>query len=129
MRAARHFLALAMALLLFGCSGEEIEIETGYRGKARRDPFLAAERLLEENRYHVSTHTWLGDNLPDGATLIATAPSIGNRGTTENVLDWVSGGGHLELLLGGGDLLLQAGVEFGEGDFFHGKRVGRTSGN
>jgi hypothetical protein len=103
MRAARHFLALMTALLLFGCSGKEIEVETGYRGKARRDPFLAAERLLEENHYHVTTHTWLGDDLPDGATLIATSQSFGNRGTTENVLDWVSGGGHLLLLLDGGE--------------------------
>ena len=103
MKATRHFLVLAAALLLFGCNGEEIEVETGYRGKARRDPFLAAERFLEANQYDVSTHTWLGDGLPPGATLIATAQSFANRGTTDSVLDWVHGGGHLLLLLDGGE--------------------------
>jgi hypothetical protein len=100
---ACRILALATAFALLGCSGEEVEIETGYRGKARRDPFLAAERFLTENDYEVSMHTWLGDNLPRGATLIATAQSFGNRGTTGAVLNWVTRGGHLLLLLDGGE--------------------------
>ena len=100
---ARHFLAIAVAFLLLGCTGEEIEIETGYRGKARRDPFLAAERFLTENNFDVSTHTWLGDGPPRGATLIATAQSFGNRGTIGTVLDWVHNGGNLLLLLDGGE--------------------------
>lgn len=103
MKAARHFLSIAVAFALLGCGGEEIEIETGYRGKARRDPFLAAERFLAENDYEVSMHTWLGDNLPQGATLIATAQSFANRGTTGAVLNWVTRGGHLLLLLDGGE--------------------------
>jgi hypothetical protein len=103
MKALRHFLGLIVVFALVGCGGEEIEIETGYRGKARRDPFLAAERFLTENNYDVSMHTWLGDNLPRGATLIATAQSFGNRGTTADVLNWVTRGGHLLLLLNGGE--------------------------
>ncbi len=99
----RHILAIITALVLLGCSGEEIEIETGHRGKARRDPFLAAERFLTENNFDVSTHTWLGDGPPHGATLIATAQSFGNRGTIGTVLDWVHNGGHLLLLLDGGE--------------------------
>lgn len=103
MKLMRHILAIAVALVMFGCSGEEVEIETGHRGKARRDPFLAAERFLTENDFEVSTHTWLGDGLPEGATLIATAQSFGNRGTTRTVLDWVTNGGNLILLLDGGE--------------------------
>ena len=99
----RHFLAIVAAFALLGCAGEEIEIETGYRGKARRDPFLAAERFLTENDFEVSTHTWIGDRLPPGATLIATAQSFGNRGTTDSVLTWVARGGHLLVLLDGGE--------------------------
>ena len=103
MKIARHFLAIAVALALAGCSGEEVEIETGYRGKARRDPFLAAERFLQENDFDVSMHTWIGGSLPAGGTLIATSQSFGNRGTTDMVLDWVSGGGNLLLMLEGGE--------------------------
>jgi hypothetical protein len=103
MALARHFLAIVAAFALLGCSGEEVEIETGHRGKARRDPFLAAERFLTENDFEVSTHTWLGEGLPDRGTLIATAQSFGNRGTTGIVLDWVSRGGNLLLLLDGGE--------------------------
>ena len=103
LKTARHFLAIVTAFALVGCTSEQIEIETGYRGKARRDPFLAAERFLTENNFDVSTHTSLGDGPPHGATLIATAQSFGNRGTTDSVLDWVHNGGHLLLLLDGGE--------------------------
>ena len=96
-------LAIAVALALAGCTGEEIEIETGYRGKARRDPFLAAERFLAANGLDVSRRTWIGDRLPPGGTLIATAQSFGNRGTADIVLNWVSAGGNLLLLLDGGE--------------------------
>ena len=103
LKTARHIFAIVAACALFGCSSEQIEIETGHRGKARRDPFLAAERLLTEKDYDVSTHTWLGDGLPPDATLIATAQSFGNRGTTDTVLEWVTRGGNLLLLLDGGE--------------------------
>ena len=103
MKIARHILLIAAALAFAGCTGEQIEIETGYRGKARRDPFLAAGRFLEENDFEVSTHTWIGDTLPSGGTLIATAQSFGNRGTADTVLNWVSRGGNLLLLLDGGE--------------------------
>ena len=99
----RHLLALIATLAFLGCSGKEIEIETGYRGKARRDPFLAAERFLTERDFVVSMHTWLDETLPQRGTLIATAQSFGNRGTTTKVLDWVQQGGNLVLLLDGGE--------------------------
>jgi hypothetical protein len=104
-KGARHFLAVVATLMLFGCSGEEVEIETGHRGKARRDPFLAAQRFLTENDFDVTAHTWLGfdEELPEDGTLIATAQSFGNRGTIGSVLEWVERGGNLVLLLAGGE--------------------------
>ena len=49
MNTLRRLLLLA-ALLLCACDGrwEDVEKITGYKGKARVNPFLAAERLLDE---------------------------------------------------------------------------------
>ena len=103
MKTMRLMLVTAALLALAGCTGNEIEIETGYRGKARRDPFLAAGRFLDANGFEVSTHTWIGERLPDPGTLIATAQSFGNRGTADTVLNWVNRGGNLLLFLEGGE--------------------------
>lgn len=103
MKIMQLMLVPAALLALAGCTGKEIEIETGYRGKARRDPFLAAERFLEANGFEVSTHTWIGERLPYPGTLIATAQSFGNRSTADTVLNWVSRGGNLLLFLEGGE--------------------------
>ena len=96
-------LAILAALALGGCGGEEIEMETGHRGAARRDPFLAAERFLEANDFDVSAHTWLEGALPNNGTLVAPALSLADLGTRDEVLGWVLNGGHLLLMLEGGE--------------------------
>ena len=103
MKSVRPFLAIIIAFALCGCGGEEVEIEIGYRGKARRDPFLAAERFLEENDFYVSVHTWFGAGPSPDATVVATAQSFDSYGTTDSMLQWVSRGGNLLLLLDGGE--------------------------
>lgn len=103
MKSVRQFFFFIITIALCGCGGEEVEIEIGYRGKARRDPFLAAERFLEENDFYVSVHTWFGAGPPPDAAVVATAQSFDSRGTTDSVLNWVSRGGNLLLLLDGGE--------------------------
>lgn len=103
MKSVRQFFAIIITFALCGCGGEEVEVEIGYRGKARRDPFLAAERFLEENDFDVTMHTWFGAGPSQDAAVVATAQSFDSYGTSDSVLDWVSHGGNLLLLLDGGE--------------------------
>jgi hypothetical protein len=50
---------LIAALLLAGCnSGPTRDREIGYKGKARLDAYLAAERFLERYDYTVESKPW-----------------------------------------------------------------------
>ena len=102
---ARCF-ALLLAALLAGCSGTKVEyeeVEVGYRGAARQDPFLAANRLLKENGYTTNTSRRLRDCLKETGTLITPLQSFNNHGETDDVLAWTQRGGHLVLILAGGE--------------------------
>jgi hypothetical protein len=91
----RLFLVL---LLLFaaGCSPRTThEEETGYQGKARVDPYLAATRFLQHFGYDVSSLP--GWKKPDYRTAVLIAPVsiFTTQGLIREVDKWVSEGGHL----------------------------------
>jgi hypothetical protein len=94
----------AAAAVLSGCSGgggpaKTETVETGYKGIARSQPFLAAERLLEESGLSVQ-HIHSASKLPTyGEVLILSAGAAESSVTTRRVLDWVeSRGGHVIFL-------------------------------
>ncbi|MDZ7751373.1 MAG: DUF4350 domain-containing protein [Gammaproteobacteria bacterium] len=77
----------------------EIEVETGPRGEAARDPYLAATRLLGRMGVPVRrlrAHPW-GEGPPaEVDVLVVAGPRPGLAGPLlAPLLDWVSGGGHL----------------------------------
>ena len=95
---------VAGLLLLSSCKDgyEKVEIETGYKGVARRDPFLAAQRMLEQMGLEAESKPVLGV-LPDWQdTLI-----INTQGVTEvmadELMEWANEGGHLICLLSHAD--------------------------
>ena len=98
-------MALALALALPGCGveSETKEVEVGYRGPARQNPFLAAERYLAEVGCEVRKVASFRDLKHTAGTVIATADSLVNFGDTALAMKWVEGGGHLVLLLSGGE--------------------------
>ena len=96
-------LTLLAALLLGGCGGEMEEVEVGYRGPARRDPFLAAERFLENRGYDIEIHNEFRKGLPEGETVLTSAQSLTDYGMTDEILGWLGRGGHLLVLLEGGE--------------------------
>ncbi len=77
----------------------EVEVETGLRGEAGRDPYVAATRLLE--RMGVPTRRLLAHPWQEGPpaavdVLVLAGPRSGLAGPLLTpLLDWVAAGGHL----------------------------------
>ncbi|MCE9519264.1 MAG: DUF4350 domain-containing protein [Verrucomicrobia bacterium] len=100
----RPILAAPMIALFFvlpfitSCNGhwEEMEKTLGYKGKARINPFLAAEMLLQENGHSTERSPTLG-KLPDAEDgIIFTSSEAGiPEGRARQLLSWVHQGGHL----------------------------------
>jgi hypothetical protein len=97
-------LALPLLLLLSSCDGhwEDVTRETGYKGPARIDPFLAAARLLEQRDHSTERAPTLAE-LPDAASglIFASAENGMPAGRARPILQWVADGGHLVYTLAG----------------------------
>ena len=90
---------LVAAAVLTGCEYTEVERETGYKGKARVNPWLAAERFTEQmGEEVVSVIAWTEPEEGDSAWLVP-ATMLGNESFTRRMEEWVRGGGHLILLI------------------------------
>jgi hypothetical protein len=103
----RRFAMFALAFALLGGASiwlltrihfEPQRVWTGYQGEARRNQWLAAERLLDRmgmEVHHMRAVPELHD-LPQRATLVLTAPrEVLSANDRERVLAWVGYGGHL----------------------------------
>ena len=99
----RLFALCALLFALCSCEGhwEEVEKVTGYRGKARVNPFLAAERVLDELGHDAERKLFLS-KMPDyDAVMFLSAEGGLSEGRTKQIFEWVEGGGHLIYCLGG----------------------------
>ncbi len=105
--------AVSVALSTSGCDLSELpfvreeEVEVGYRGRARIDPFLALTRFLErmevpwEPRYALT-------EIPDtGTVLVLPSEADTSPATARRLLTWVEEGGHLCYWLHGGNVFLR----------------------
>ena len=98
------FIRLTVMTALFflgGCKYEKVEVEIGYLGEARRNPFLAAQRLCSEYGLEAETLLSLKDMPHHHTTLILSADAVNSKGMTDLVSTWVSEGGTLIYLLEG----------------------------
>jgi len=99
MRVPRLLVCAALVLLLGGCGKYEKRVrELGYKGPARVNPYLAAERFLRNNGYAAQSGASWQKSLDEVGTLIVPASFLNSRGRLQQVGDWVSGGGHLVVL-------------------------------
>jgi hypothetical protein len=95
----RWFVVLVAALFLTGCEYEEVVRETGYKGKARVNPWLAAERFTERmGEDVVSVIAWT-EPKPGDSVWVMPATTLGNESFTLRMEEWVNEGGHLILLV------------------------------
>jgi len=105
-RSAMRLCRLALCLSLFAlcsCEGhwEEVEKVSGYHGKARVNPFLAAERVLKELGHDTERKMHLSKMPIASGVMFLSAEGGLSEGRTKQVLDWVESGGHLIYCLGG----------------------------
>lgn len=95
--------AAVMALSLTACDYTEVTRETGYKGKARINPWLAAERFTERMGYEVrSVGNWTSPDWED-AVWVVPAVVLGNESYIRDAEEWTRGGGHLILLIENAD--------------------------
>lgn len=102
--AIRGLLVLVGALLLCGCGeGRWVEVEkiTGYKGKARVNPFLAAERLLTTLGHDVQAAKALAKMPPHDAVIFISGEGGLPEGRAKQLLRWTFSGGHLVYCLDG----------------------------
>ncbi len=93
------FVLLAMALALTACDYTEVKREIGYKGKARINPWLAAERFAARDDGEVrSLAAWTAPEFDD-AVWFVPASVLTNESFTRRMGSWVDDGGHLVLLV------------------------------
>ena len=94
-----------MTVLLFSSCGETESKRrtTGYKGGARSNAFLAAQRLLGRYGYMVEQRSSLGDLNYGTSTVFLTPSSLNTVGRAKRVMEWVERGGHLVFMMDGGE--------------------------
>ncbi len=92
-------LLLIAAFALTACDYKEVTRETGYKGKARVNPWLAAERFCKSYKGKVrSLASWTEPTMDD-AVWFVPASVLGNESFTRRLESWVYDGGHLVVLV------------------------------
>ena len=95
----KWFALLLVAFALTACDYREVTREIGYKGKARIDPWLAAERFCAQYPGKVrSLASWQDPGNGD-AVWFVPAQLLGNASYTKRVSEWAADGGHLVVLV------------------------------
>ncbi|MCB1278603.1 DUF4350 domain-containing protein [Prosthecobacter sp.] len=96
-------MALVATLVLCGCDGhwEDVEKTTGYKGKARLNPFLAAEELLDGLGHNAHGAKSLTKLPPHDAVILISGEGGLPEGRAKQLLRWAFSGGHLIYCLSG----------------------------
>jgi hypothetical protein len=96
----RKLCLLLLCLLLAGCGGSYTTRteETGYKGKAKLDAYLAAARFLERMDHEVINKPGWPD-LDNVSAMLIPASVLTSDAYVREVKEWVQGGGHLICLL------------------------------
>ena len=104
MRRSAFVMVAAVCVMFCSCGEtEQKRRTTGYKGEARSNAFLAAQRLLGEYGYDVDKRRGLGE-LDYSTSMIFLSPSSLNTvGCAKRLMDWVDEGGHLVFMVSGGE--------------------------
>lgn len=101
----RYLAGLVLCLGLAGCmptgTTHKVTREVGYKGIARTEPYLAAQRMLNELEWEAKTIHSISE-LPHGGTLVLGGDGSMSQTVGVQALDWVKrNDGHLILILRG----------------------------
>jgi len=94
-----------LVLALTGCGPrmEKVEVEIGYKGRARLNPFLAAWRLLESREWTVEERHGLTVLPTSGEVIVVSAESDQGGLAAQELAAWIEAGGHVVYLLAGAE--------------------------
>jgi len=111
----RLVILIALACLsICSCTKKEAKKRTvGYKGVARANAFLAAQRLLENNEYDVEMRSGLGRLDDSLSTLFLPSSTLNTEGRGKYLLNWVTVGGHAVVMMGNGE---KRGNDFTQND-------------
>ena len=107
----RLLLIFALSLLLTACQRNRTnsdewdveEIPLGYRGPARINPYLAAERFLSANGYNAKSSLVWSKAEENMDIIMMPASFLSTKGMGMRALDWVEEGGMLVITVEGGE--------------------------
>lgn len=92
-------IVIGATLALSSCNYKEVTREIGYKGKARINPWLAAERFCEPYPGEVlSLPSWRAPD-SDDAVWFVPGPILNNLSFGRQLKEWIGNGGHLVILL------------------------------
>lgn len=101
---------MLICLCCFSCGKTEKKRRTlGYKGSAKNNPFLAAERFLTELGEDVKSQHGLSEFDDETTMIFLPTSSINTIGRAKRLLAWVEEGGHLVVMLEGGE---RRGMDF-----------------
>lgn len=111
----RRMMLLIASLMLCACDGhwENVEKITGYRGKARVNPFLAAERMLKELGHDPKSAKTLTKVPDEDSVILLSAENSLSEGRAKQLLNWSFNGGHLIYCLSGTRAYNDFSTQFG----------------
>lgn len=94
---------LVMACLLANCTYVETTREVGHKGRARVNPYLAAERFLEDYGYRVRNDPGWPDLDEPLGMVVLPASILSADGYIEALESWIEWGGHAVITLEHGE--------------------------
>lgn len=95
----KRLVVLLATVALTACDYTEVERETGYKGKARINPWLAAERFADRMGWEaLPVISWTPPEWEDAVWLVP-ASILNNESFTRRMETWVHEGGHLILIV------------------------------
>ncbi|MCH7225139.1 DUF4350 domain-containing protein [Haloferula sp. A504] len=101
-----RWLAVILALALVACDYVEETRDVGHKGRARVNPYLAAERLLERLDYEVVSKPGWPAFEGEEAMVLMPASVLGAEGYVRDLEQWTQWGGHTVIFLERGETFL-----------------------
>ena len=96
--------ALLVMLLLASCKYVEHTREVGHKGKARVNPYLAAQMFLQEYDYEISANPgWPDLDGGELRTVFIPASVLASEGHIRDLEYWIGDGGHAVIFLENGE--------------------------
>ncbi len=94
----RILLGVLVVGMLVSCNQEHMiqeEVDLGYRGEARVNPFLAAERFLNQRGIEAQRQFSLSELPDENVVMILPKSAVRTESEAWRLLEWVEMGGHL----------------------------------